>query len=144
MIAHCQLGFSKTLKEGQLIQVYHNNIQLDRNGGEYLSAMAKRKSESWYMRSINCSQGDIIIIESKVGLRELGVDEDRSFTAIFAIDSGEKETEFKHYKVGFGHGFPLIKGQIKQLSFLTEKEKRLSVVKSKLETGDDHENQKDS
>lgn len=132
MIVYCQLGHAKFLKEGQLVEVYLNQQKLDFKDGDYLSAQAQRRTQQWYLRPIECKEGDLITLVVKTGLRTLGCDELRTFTAIFKVE-GDDELSWNYPQVGYQHGFPLIKGKVKLIEIMTEKEKRLERLRAKLE-----------
>lgn len=139
MIVYCQFGHAKYLKEGQLIDIYINGEKLKMDNGDYLSAMAKRKTSRWYLKPIECKDGDIITLDVKVGMRCLGSDEDRTFIAVFRVSDACPEVEFKFPKVGYSYQFPLLKGKIEKVSLLTEKEQRLEKLKAKLENKDEQQ-----
>ena len=126
-----QIGWSRNIKGGQLITVSVNNNSVDMTQGEYLTSQAERHKRLFYMKPIDCKDGDLITLESKVGIRTLGVDEYNSFTAVFQVNESNTESEFKWAGVGYPN-FPLIKGKINQVSIITAKELRESKIKAKI------------
>lgn len=131
MIIYCQLGWKRNIKGGQLINIYHNNTPIDMTQGDYLSAQSDRNKEMWMLRPIECQDGDIIIIDCKVGLRGLGTDEHNTFTATFQVDKTIPNNTFEWHSVAY-RGFPLLKGKFKQISVLTAKELKEATIKSKI------------
>ncbi len=133
MIVHCQFGHARYMTEGQLIEVYHNNVKLTMEGGDYLTPMSSRKTKMFYLKPVECKEGDLLKVDCKVGLRLLGEDEDRTFQALFKVDSTIQDKHFVFPKVGYGYGFPILKGSIDQISLITAKDKRLQAIKTKME-----------
>jgi hypothetical protein len=128
MIAYCQLGFYKNIREGQLIEVYLNGIKLKiekDDGGQYLTPMAQRRTHAWYLKPFDCNVGDVILLRCKTGIRMLGPDEKRTFDAVYTVESKANE-EINLTSVGFGRDFPILKGPITQKSFVTSEDLRLA------------------
>lgn len=135
MIVYCQLGFRKNLKGGQVIEVYINDYKINidgSDGGSYLTGVSSRRTNMWYLKPLECQHGDVIRVECKTGLRELGPDEEKTFTAIFMVDENSCEDEFKFVEAGRGYGFPILKGKISPISVMTAKERRLAEGRAKL------------
>lgn len=125
---HCQLGFYKNLREGQILEVFVNGIKQDikkSDGGHYLTPMSQRKNKSWYLKPLQCQEGDTILLRCKTGIRMLGPDERRTFDAIYTVGKTEP-IEVNLTSVGFGKDFPILKGPLVQISFVTAEDLRLA------------------
>jgi hypothetical protein len=134
-----QLGFCKFIKEGSKLEAFINDTKVeikDGDGGNYLTPLSQRYNRLWYLKPVECETGDIIRIESKVGLRGLGPDEKRSFTGLYQVDEVAEVVEIKVFGVGFGREFPLLKGPVKQLSFVTMEDLRINKAQSALNETD--------
>jgi hypothetical protein len=130
-----QTGFCKNLKEGSKLEVFINDakIEIEKNDeGVYLTPLAQRYTRMWYQKPVDCATGDIIRVESKVGLRGLGPDEKRSFTGLYQVDEGASSVEIKVFGVGFGREFPLLKGSLREVSFQTLENVRINKAQSAL------------
>lgn len=138
MLAYCQIGFAKNIKEGQKIEVWLNDTQLKikkDDGGQYLTPMAQRYAKCWYLKPFEVQVGDTILIRCQTGLRGLGPDEKRTFDAVFTAANTENIEE-KVPCVGFGKDFPLLKGPFNKVSFVTAEDLRLAKANGML---NDHE-----
>lgn len=141
MLVYCQIGFRKNLQGGCILSVHHNDVPVDikesSDNGQYLTGIANRHSDMWYLKPIECNNGDVIKLECKSGLRGRGPDEEKSFTALFVVDDTVNDDSFNFAGIGVGHGIPLLKGKVKRLSVMTVKERRLEEGKAKL--GEEHD-----
>lgn len=132
-----QFGYSKSLKEGQKLTVCHNDMPVNIDDTvRYLTPVSSRKTKLFCIKPLECQEGDIIKIESKVGLRLLGEDENRSFIGLYKVNK-DKHIEYSFPGVGFGSGFPLLKGKVEVLSVLTSKERRLNGIRDMMEENDE-------
>jgi hypothetical protein len=128
MIAYCQLGFSKNIKEGQILEIYLNGkkLKIEKNdGGQYLTPMSQRRTQAWYLKPFDCNVGDVILLRCKTGLRMLGPDEKRTFDAVYSVESKDN-VAINLTSIGFGKDFPILKGPITQVSFVTSEDLRLA------------------
>ena len=132
---YCQIGYTRNLRGGHFVSVYLNDLKVDikdGDGGDYLTGVAERNRNLWYLKPLQCNNGDVIRIECKSGLRGLGPDEYKSFTAIFMVDDGAQNEEFKFPETGRSREFPLLNGKVRKISCMTVAEKRLEEAKAKL------------
>lgn len=138
MIAYCQVGFSKNIKEGQKIEVWLNDKKLEikkNDGGQYLTPMSQRYVKCWYLKPFDVEIGDTVLIKCMTGLRGLGSDEKRTFDAVYTVGNVDNIEE-KVPCVGFGKDFPILKGPFTKVSFVTAEDLRLAKANGMLNDND--------
>jgi hypothetical protein len=129
-----QIGFRKTVKEGQLIAVTVNSQEIDRDcyPGKYLNDLAHRHTNSWYLAELDCKEGDIIVIDVKTGIRQRGQDENRTFRTTFRVDPTMEITTYEVPNVGMW-GFPLLKGRVEEISTVSKVDERRNEAEALLD-----------
>ena len=129
-----QMGFCRNIKEGQLVKVWKNGEEVDRDrvDGKYLTSLAQRHSSSWYLADLECEDGDIIIIEVCTGLRQKGADETRCFRKTYRVTQGHEVVTTGAPRVG-KYGFPLIKGRVELIASVSDAEERIKEAEAFLD-----------
>ena len=122
-----QIGFCKNLREGQKVSATINgqNIDRDRAAGKYLTGIAQRHSNSWYLAELTCQEGDIIAIEVCTGIRQKGPDESRCFRKTFRVSEKSTVQTVTVQRVG-KYGFPLIKGRVEAVTSVSLAQERIA------------------
>ena len=129
-----QVGFSRTLKEGQLVTVTLNEKDVDREkqSGMYLTGMSQRHTNCWYLADLECKTGDVIVIDVKTGVRQKGVDEKRTFRKTLRVDETFPVNEIVVQGVGF-YTAPLAKGRFEELASVSKQDERRQQAESQLD-----------
>lgn len=133
MIVFCQIGWYRNNQGGQLLEIYHNDFKLIMASGKYVSAQSERRSRMWYLKEVEANEGDTFLIDCKTGLRGLGSDENLTFKSLYKVDSNASELSLNMYKVGYSRDIPIIKGNLELISSMSEKDRRISDIKSSLQ-----------
>ncbi len=129
-----QIGFRKNVKEGQIVAVSLNGNDVDRDAipGQYLTDMAHRYTNCWYLGELECVDGDVIVIEAKTGIRQKGPDDKRTFRMSFSVNSKAAVRTVEIPNVG-QWGYPLLKGRVEEVSSITKADERRQSAESMLD-----------
>ena len=127
-----QIGFCRNMKEGQLVRASVNGEEVDRVLGKYLTGLAQRHSNSWYLADLECVDGDIIVIEVSTGIRMKGADETRCFRKTFRVTEKHKIETITIPRVG-KYGFPLIKGRVETIASVSQAQERIAEAEAFLD-----------
>ena len=130
-----QIGYKKGR---QVIEAWVNesSCSAQEDNGMFLTSRAdtNKKGAFWYLWSNEVSTGDVIDISVKTGIPGVGQDENLTFEASYMVDENVDVREVIIPGVGMGN-YPLIKGRLVDVSFVSEADKRLDAVSSFLEEG---------
>ena len=109
----CLFGWKKNAKEGVLVEVYVDGHQLSsgEDGIELVSNPAHRRWEMWWAANLEVPEGTVITLSTKVGVRGVGRDSDRTTSHRYVVRQDYPVREVQVRKVGF-RGFPLLKGPV--------------------------------
>jgi len=124
-----QIGYQKSMgyrKYGQTVKAYINDEECSWNDdcGEYItSKVESSKGILWYLWETDINEDDIIRIEAKTYMRNIGVDENRTFESIYYVEEEIPVREILMTGVG-KRGYPLIKGRVLELGSVSEMDKR--------------------
>ena len=124
-----QIGYQKAWgrrREGQKISAWINDIECTwgEENGKYITPRTdSQKGLCWFLWSGEVSEKDIIRIEVKTSISGIGVDEPRTFEALYYATENASVKEIVRYGVG-RRGYPLIKGRILEVGSLSEADKR--------------------
>lgn len=132
-----QIGFAQYAKETQRLNVWVNDdpCKWGDDAGIFLTSLVdKSKGTIWYLWANKLSEGDLIRIESKVFVNQVGVDEKRTFEALYCVDP---EAPINAIRVrGIGHKkYPILKGRVIELAQLSEQDQREEAVETFLDEG---------
>jgi hypothetical protein len=126
-----QIGFRKSAGnrkgEGQIVSVSINQVDMDidTSCGKYLTSIVegRRTGSIWFLRKDKVMAGDVIRMVVKTSVARVGVDEKRTFEAMFYVDEDAPVREV--FYPGVGHsGYPILKGRVTELTFHSEDDKR--------------------
>lgn len=125
----CQIGYSKSMgrkREGQLVKAFINDLECnwsDKSGKFITSIADTQKGVLWYLWSGEVESGDSIKIEVATGIRGAGVDEKRTFEAVYSAEESAPIREIDVPGVG-RKGYPLLKGRLVPIGTFSEADKR--------------------
>ena len=127
-------GFRKNVKEGQILTATINGREVDRDNmkGQYLTDMASRYSNCWYLGETECVDGDVIVIEAKTGIRQKGQDERRTFRMTYRVSDKAPIQTIEVPNVGVC-GFPLLKGRVEEVASVSKADERRQSAESMLD-----------
>lgn len=121
-----QIGYSKAVgyrKEGQKIEAFLNDEYLTFENGMYLtSRVDSSKGFCWYVRDIDMSPEDTIMIKCSTAIRGLGHDPERTFVSLYSVSKDVPVREVEVRGVG-KKGYPIIKGRVLEMGSISEKDK---------------------
>lgn len=136
-----QIGFQKSMghqRKGQLIQAWVNDVEISwqDQSGVFLTSHAdtKTKGKLWYLWEGDLMTGDGIRIQASSSIAGVGKDEDNTFQKIYVVDEAASVLTIPSGHVGLSK-YPLIKGRIREMGSLTERETRESKIEGFLEDG---------
>ena len=124
-----QLGYQKAYgrrREGQKVSAWVNDEECtwSDSSGKYITPRTDaRKGICWFLWSGEVSEKDIIRVEVKTSISGVGVDEARTFEALYYISETSPVKEIVKYGVG-KRGYPLVKGRVQEMASLSELDKR--------------------
>lgn len=125
-----QIGYKKSTnrkREGQKVSVFINDVEMgfEKNSGKYLTSYVEthRTGSAWFLREEDVSLEDVIRIDVKTVIAGLGIDEKRSFEAMYYVDESAPVREIYHPGVGY-NGYPLMKGRLLEIMSFSEDDKR--------------------
>ena len=134
----CQIGYSKSLgrkKEGQKLSAQVNGVDCsweDRTGRFITPFTSARKGTLWYYCELELEQGDTICLKAATALLGGGVDERRTWEAIYVVDENADIQEVEVAGVG-AKGYPILKGKLTNLGTVTEADNREADIEAFLE-----------
>lgn len=116
-------GWRRDAREGILVEISVNELALsgDRDGVELVSNPAKRRTEMWWLATLELPEESVIALDCKVGVRGAGRDTARSMTNRYVVRSDYPVREVHVPKVGFQH-FPLLKGPFEIIMEMSEQD----------------------
>jgi hypothetical protein len=120
----CQIGYSRSRREGQKVSAFINDVECDWSdkSGKFLTSFID-KNRIWYLWDGELEAGDSIRLEVLTGIRGGGVDEKRTFEAVYVVDGNAPVREIQIPGVGC-KGYPLLKGRITVVGAVSEADKR--------------------
>lgn len=135
-----QVGFKKSSTQIQMVKAFVHGEEISWNNteGKYLTALAERKRNIWYLASLDLVPGVVIQMEVFTGLYGLGQDEDRTRTILFRVDDDQEVKEFSLSKVGYS-GAPLLKGKVEEVANVSKEDERRVEISGFLEEGFENE-----
>lgn len=118
------IGYRKAIrtKDGQLIKAYINKDEVSRKDGEYQHDRTT-PGMAWYLARRDVPPESEIKVEVKTGIIGVGTDENRTFEMVFIADPEAEVIEVKSPQLGYKNR-PIIKGRLRQISYLSEADKR--------------------
>lgn len=128
-----QIGYMKTggrRKDGQRVCAWINDLECSWSdtSGQYVTSRADAaKGILWFLWSGEVSVGDLIRIEAKTYVSGAGPDEGRTFTTFYQASEDLPVKEVILNGVGF-RGIPLIKGRVIEVSSVSLRDERESVI----------------
>lgn len=133
-----QFGFKKGFTGGQIVSVEVGGYAVSKDSGDiaFISNPAKRVTECWWAGKVMATPGTQVHLVTKVGIRGVGPDTERSSDQWYVVDAGAPMREVEIHGVGY-KGYPLIKGQMRPVSTRSEHDVRLAGVDATLASLDD-------
>lgn len=124
MLVVLTIGYRKAIrtKDGQLIRSYINNDEVPRREGEFLHDRTT-PGMGWYIVNRDVPPESLIKVSVKTGIIGVGPDEARTFDMTFLTDPEAELVEIKSPLLGH-KSHPIIKGRLKQTSYVSEADKR--------------------
>ena len=133
-----QIGKETTRKRSQNINAFINNEQVDwsDDSGKFLTSFADRSKKGimWYMYAADLDPGDDVRIKVTTFITDAGMDEELSFEAIYVVEEEGSVEEIVNPKVGM-RGYPLLKGRVSELAYVSEADNRRDDIESFLNEG---------
>ena len=147
-----QIGYRKTSmrsREGQLVQAWVNDIEcswsspmaglgapVQAAAGRYITSKVEaEKGALWYLWKGEVGNADIIRLSVKTFLAKVGVDERRTFDALYSMREDAPVREI--FVPGVGHkDYPLLKGRIVEVASVSEQDKRIAELNEFVEEED--------
>lgn len=126
-------GWKKNAKEGLLVEVFVNDSAISK--GELVSNPAQRQREMWWAKTLDVAEGTVIRLETKVGIRGAGRDNDRTTSNCYIARRGFPIRDIHVPRVGF-RNFPLLKGPLEiilQQSVQDETDRQLDTMLEDIE-----------
>lgn len=124
-----QIGYQKAYgrrREGQKVSAWINDMECNwgEENGKYITPRTDaQKGICWFLWSGEVSEKDIIRIEAKTSISGVGVDESRTFEAMYYVTETASVKEIVRFGVG-KRGYPLIKGRLMEVGSISEADKR--------------------
>lgn len=147
-----QIGYRKIStrsREGQLVQAWVNDVECSwssslaglgapgqaRTGKYITSKVDAEKGVLWYLWKGEVGSEDTVRLSVKTFLAKVGVDEKRTFDALYAVREGAPVREVS--VPGVGHrDYPLVKGRIVEIASVSEQDKRIAELNDFVEEED--------
>lgn len=133
-----QIGYTKAMgrrREGQKIQAYLNDMELQFDGGIYLTSRVDgSRGFCWYLCELDVEPEDVIRIECMTALAGVGPDPKRTFSSLYyaSEDAAVREIEIR----GVGKkNYPIIKGRILEMGSVSEEDKQESEINDFMKEG---------
>jgi hypothetical protein len=135
-----QIGWKKSSGnkkgEGQIVQFYINDeeMTIEKDYGVYLTSLVetRRTGSVWFLRKDEVLPMDTLKLVVKTSLAGLGIDEKRTFEAIYYVDETAPVRELFFTGVGRGD-YPLLKGRFLEITSFSEADKRQENVNNFLD-----------
>ena len=135
-----QLGSSNSKKYKQSIKAFINDIEVKwaDSKGVYLTTHKDRvfKKTIWYMCEIALEEEDVLKIEVKTYLPNVGMDGDRTFESLYYVDETAPIRSLEMRGVGM-KGYPVLKGKLLEIGSISEEDKRKADLEDFLNEGFD-------
>lgn len=127
-------GFKKSFKEGYVVRVTVDDRELNGNseGAQFVSNPANRGREAWWAIALELEEGQVVKLETKVGVSGKGQDSDRTTEQWFTVNPDYPIEEIRVPKVGFRR-YPLLKGKLQTISAKTLQEEKDAVIEDLLD-----------
>ena len=137
MTVAVQIGSLKTYKMQQYITARLNgqDISFDSSGKFITSRAAKDRDGIWFMAVLDCDEDAIVDVHVITIVTGLGHDEDRCFKGAYKVTPELSVQEVK--PKGVGHAsYPLLRGRVEEVSFVTETMEREREIDNMLDAVD--------
>jgi hypothetical protein len=126
-----QIGYCNNKKLKQSIKAFVNDeaISWAANSGRFLTTQKDRvlRGTTWYMCETDLSKEDILRLEVKTFLSGIGLDEERSFEALYYVNEEAPVRNIECSGVG-SKSYPIVKGRILEMASVSEDDKRKSAI----------------
>ena len=133
-----QIGSTKTRKQTQIIKAFVNDLEVSWNddSGMFLTTHKDRvlRHTVWYLYDLDLQPSDVLKLEVKTFLAGIGVDEERTFEALYYADPETAVRTIEMHGVGL-RGYPMIKGRVLELGSVSEEDKRKADIEDFLNEG---------
>ena len=138
-----QIGYQKARgrrRQGQLVRAYHNDLELSWSSfscaeGKYLTAKSDaQKGFLWYLCDLDLEDSEVLKLEAKTSILGAGVDEQKTFEALYVVNHDAPVREIFVPGVGF-KGYPLLKGRILEMGSVSAADNRKLEIDSFLREG---------
>lgn len=133
-----QIGSTKNRKQTQIVKAYINDIEAswNDNTGRFLTTHKDRilKQSVWYMYDILLQPQHTLKLEVKTYLMGIGVDEERTFEALYYVDEEAPVRSLEMSGVGL-KGYPMLKGRILEIGSVSEEDKRKAEIEDFMNEG---------
>ena len=133
-----QIGSTKSKKQTQIVKAFINDQEVDWHEfeGRFLTTHKDRafKHTVWFMAQLDLQSQDVLKIEVKTFLGGVGIDEERTFEALYYADAGAPVRNIDMYGVGL-KGYPVLKGPILEIGKVSEEDKRKAEIEDFLNEG---------
>ncbi len=129
-----QVGYMKAGRRrvGQLVRMYINDSEISWGDceieGKYLtSRVDTSKGTLWYLCDIDLDERDTLRVDVKTSIVGVGTDEDKTFEALYYVNSDAPVKEIFVSGVGM-KGYPLLKGRVLEIGSVSEADNRKSEI----------------
>lgn len=133
-----QIGSCKTRKQTQIIKAFINDeeVSWNDNSGRFLTTHKDRvfKQTVWYMYDIILDPQNVLKLEVKTYLTGIGMDEEKTFEALYYVDEGAPLRTVEMNGVGL-RGYPMLKGRILEIGSVSEEDKRKADIEDFMNEG---------